>query len=205
MLKLSPQSQGEALERSAAVLMQGDLLILPTDTLYALACRAAAAGSVARVRAAKGRDDAKPLPLIAADLSQVLSLISGAPAGLETLARAFWPGPLTLVLPAAETLPGAVTSGSGSVAVRVPAHAFARQLCSRAGPLVSTSANRSGQPAPETCSAALAQVGEAASLAIDGGPGRDAPSTIVSLVGDEPSLLRAGAVSPAAVWRALGR
>lgn len=177
-------------------------MILPTDTVYALSCRASDAGAVERLRAAKGRDDGKPLPLVAADVGQ-LALVAGPltePAA--RLAARLWPGPLTLVLEA-RGLPDAVTAGTGSVAVRVPDHDFLRRLCRREGPLVSTSANRSGRPAPRTCAEAVAEVGSAVALAIDDGPGRAEPSSIVDVRGPEPRLVRKGATAWDAVLRAL--
>jgi L-threonylcarbamoyladenylate synthase len=183
---------------AADVLLAGGLLIYPTDTLYALGGRASDATVAARVRIAKGRGRAKPLPLIAADTEQAASLGSWPP-GARRLAERFWPGPLTLVLAAAPGLPREVTQGTGKVAVRVPGLRLARELCSRAGPLISTSANRSGAAAPRLCAQALAQVGAAADLALDAGPGGGSPSTIVDVTQPAPSLLRSGAVDWPAV------
>jgi L-threonylcarbamoyladenylate synthase len=181
------------------------LLIYPTDTLYALGGRAFDSAAAARVRLAKGRAEAKPLPLVAADLAQVGALVRGFPEGARALAERFWPGPLTLVLESNAGVPEAVTAGTGTVALRVPALRLVRELCERAGPLISTSANRSGAPPPLTCQEAVAQVGGAARLALDAGPGQPAPSTIVELRGGEALLIREGAVAWAevqAVWRA---
>jgi L-threonylcarbamoyladenylate synthase len=184
---------------AAAVLARGGLVIFPTDTLYALGCRARDASAVARVRAAKGRDDGKALPLVVADLEQLEEVCARRPPLLAALASRFWPGPLSLVVPAAHGLPDSVTSGSGTVAVRVPDRTLARSLCRLGGPVVSTSANRSGNPPPETCGAAVHEVGEYAELAIDAGAGRPTPSTLVDLTGAEPKLLRAGAIP----WEAI--
>lgn len=196
-------SEHEALEATVAALAAGDLVILPTDTLYALGCQALNAAAVERVRRAKGRDDGKPLPLVIADRGQLGGLCARLPEALGPLAARFWPGPLSLVVPARPNVPGAVTSGSGTVAVRVPANAFLRSVCERVGPVVSTSANRSGSPAPSTCAAAVLEVGAFATLAVDGGEGLGEPSTLVDLTGDEPRLLRAGAVAWDAVAAAL--
>lgn len=184
-----------ALARALAVLQRGALLIYPTDTLYALGGRARDAAAVEAVRRAKAREAGKPLPLVAADLAQARALSAAWPELAERLAVAFWPGPLTLVVPAAADLPGSVTAGSGGVAVRVPALRLVTALCDVAGPLVSTSANLSGGPAPQTCAEAIAQVGRAAALALDAGPGRALPSTIVSLVEATPRLVREGAIA----------
>lgn len=192
-----------SLEQAVATLEAGRLLIYPTDTLYALGARALDPAAVAAVRAAKGRDEAKPLPLIAADAEQARTLTSAWTSTAERLAAPFWPGPLTLVLPAAAAVPSAVTSGTGTVAVRVPASEVARRLARAAGPLVSTSANRAGDRPPLTCAEAVAAVGAAAALALDAGPGRPLASTVVDLCGSEPRLLRAGAVEWERVRRVL--
>lgn len=197
-----PGGEAAALEAAGAALGRGELVIVPTDTLYALACRALDESAARRLRAAKGRDDGKPLPLVAADLAQVEAVIGPLGPASVRLADAYWPGPLSLVLDAPR-LAEAITSGTGSAAVRVPAHGFLRLLCRRAGPLVSTSANQSGRPAPRTCGEALAAVGAAAVVAVEGGPGRDAPSTIVDARGDPPRLIREGAIPWEAVLRAL--
>jgi L-threonylcarbamoyladenylate synthase len=195
ILRVEPDEPDESvLARALAVLHAGGLLIYPTDTLYAIGGRALDPMAAAAVRAAKGRGDDKPLPLIAADVSQARALASGWPEAAQRLAAAFWPGPLTLVLKAAAAVPLEITSGTGTVAVRVPALLLPRDLCGAAGPLVSTSANRSGLPPPLTCPEAVRQVGEAVALALDGGLGTAAPSTIVDVTGAQPRLLRAGAV-----------
>jgi L-threonylcarbamoyladenylate synthase len=182
------------LRRAVAALTAGGLLIYPTDTLYALGGRALDARAVRAVRKAKGRRESKPLPLVAADPEQAKALCAAWPPVAAALAAVFWPGPLTLVLPAARAVPDEVTSGTGTVAIRVPALALTRALCSGAGPLVSTSANRSGEAPPLSCEDAVAGVGTSALLALDAGPARSTPSTLVDLTSSEPRLLRVGAV-----------
>jgi L-threonylcarbamoyladenylate synthase len=174
--------------------LQAGLLIYPTDTLYALGARISDAMLLRRVRQAKGRRERQPLPLIAESLDQVRGLCAAWPELAERLAASFWPGPLTLVLAAAGAVSDEVTSGTGAVAVRVPALELARALCAQAGPLVSTSANRTGELPPLTCAEACEGVGEFAALALDAGPGRPLASTIVKVAGDRPELLREGAV-----------
>ena len=192
----------EVLERAATILAAGGLLIYPTDTLYAIGGRALDPKVGQRVRAAKGRES-KPLPLVAADVVQASSLtVAAAPDALR-LAQRFWPGPLTLILVATREIPDEVTAGTGTVAVRVPALTLVRRLCQRAGPLISTSANPSGGPAPITCAEAVAGVGHAVALALDGGPGRPLASTIVDLTGHSPRLVRQGAVPWADVLASL--
>ena len=157
------------------------------------------------MREAKGRPAGQPLPLVAADLAQARALSSRWPAMADRLAAAFWPGPLTLVVPAADGLPPEVTAGTETVAVRVPGLPLAIALCASAGPLISTSANRTGERGPVTCDEAVRGVGPAAALALDGGPGGTVASTIVDACGAEPVLVRAGAVPWEEVRAALAR
>jgi len=191
-----------ALDRAASVLEAGGLLIYPTDTLYAIGGLALDPGVARNVRTAKGRE-AKPLPVVAADIGQARSLAGGFSEEALRLAQRFWPGPLTLILPAAPDVPVEVTASTGAVAVRVPGLALARRLCTRAGPLISTSANLAGAPSPVTCEEAVAGVGHAAALALDAGPGRPVASTIVDLTGHPARLVRSGAVPWAEVLASL--
>jgi L-threonylcarbamoyladenylate synthase len=192
----------EALDHICAALLADELLIYPTDTLYAVGGLAHSSGAALRVRDAKAREPGKPLPLVAADLAQVHTVCAAVPEDAARLGAAFWPGPLTLVLTAAAGLPQEVTAGTGTVAVRVPSLELTRRLCTLAGALVSTSANRAGEPAGLTFAEAVEAVGRHVACGIDGGPGgRGIPSTIVDLTGEEPQLLREGAV----VWEAVRR
>lgn len=197
---------GERLEASdveavRVVLSGGGLLLYPTDTLYALGGRVSSAEAARRVRAGKSRETGRALPAVAADVDQVRRLCRDVSEAAWALARAFWPGPLTLVLKAAPDVPTDVTAGLGTIAVRVPARALTRALCEVAGPLVSTSANVSGEPPATTCAEAVTAVGASAALAIDGGAGETRPSTIVDATGPSPRLVRAGAVDWEAVTR----
>jgi len=193
----------DVIARAATVLRQGRLLIYPTDTLYALGGLALQAPVGRAVREAKGRDEGKPLPLVASGPEQARSICASWPEAAARLAARFWPGPLSLVLPARPDVPREVTSGTGTVAVRVPARELPRRLCGD-GPLIATSANRAGEPPPRSCAEAVAAVGAAAALALEGGPGRPVPSTLVDLTGSAPRLLRAGPVEWGDVLATLG-
>lgn len=179
---------------AASLLTAGSLLIYPTDTLYALGGRVLDAAAGGAVRRAKGREEGKPLPLVAADLGQARALCASWPEAADQLAARFWPGPLSLVVPAAPTVPADVTAGSGNIAVRVPDLELTRALCRQTGALVSTSANRAGGTPPLNCADALEAVGAAAALALDAGRGRAVASTIVDLTSTPPRLLRGGAI-----------
>ncbi|MCU0243097.1 MAG: L-threonylcarbamoyladenylate synthase [Vicinamibacteria bacterium] len=186
------------LARAVELLRAGKLLIYPTDTLYALGGLALLADVAAQVRRAKGRADQKPLPLIAADIEQARDLWRDVPASAERLMRQFWPGPLTLVLPAAAHVPEGLLGNGTTVAVRVPACDWARALCHAAGPLIATSANRAGERTAETCADVVAAVGRSAALAIDIGPLGGAASTVLELA-LEPRILRQGAIAAQAI------
>lgn len=189
--------QRDALQEAAKWIRLGGLVALPTDTLYGLAADPFRADAVTRLMAVKGRAAASALPLIAADADQIAARFGRlSPAG-ERLASKFWPGPLTLLIPAPETLAHGVAAGTGRVGVRVPAHDVARAICRAADrPVTATSANRSGQPATADPAEVERTLGEDVDLLIDAGPTPGgAPSTIVDVTGGAPRLVRAGAVS----------
>jgi L-threonylcarbamoyladenylate synthase len=180
---------------AAASLRRGGIVAYPTETFYGLGALATLPAAVARLREAKLRPDGKPLPLVAADERMAFGLWAGVPSEALVLARAFWPGPLTLVARAAPGLPDPVAL-EGTVAVRVPGSALARELCRLAGgPLVSTSANPSGGPPPVDAGALDPWLLSRIDLVLDGGrtPG-GLPSTVVEVGGGAPRLLRDGAV-----------
>ncbi len=181
--------------RAAAVIRAGGIVAYPTETFYGLAALALSPEAVARLAAAKLRPEGKPLPLLAADRDSALALAAEVDPVAERLARRFWPGPLTLVLPAAPGLPAEI-AGAGTVGVRVPGSPVARELARLSGgPITSTSANLAGEPPPRR-PAELAPALEAiVDLVLDGGetPG-GLPSTVVEVRGGEVRLLRAGAV-----------
>lgn len=189
--------QRDALQEAAQWIRIGGLVALPTDTLYGLAADPFRADAVARLFAVKGRAADRALPLIAADAGQIATRLGPlSPVG-ERLAAGFWPGPLTLLIPAPIELARGVTGGTGLVGVRVPAHAVARAICRAADhPITATSANRSGQlPTADPDEVERALGGEV-DLLIDTGPTRGGPpSTIVDVTGTAARLVRAGAVS----------
>jgi L-threonylcarbamoyladenylate synthase len=195
----------EAEREIGARLLEGALIVYPTDTLYAIGCRAKDGAAVRRLREAKGREAGKPLPVIAADLAQAQSLAASWPRNAQLLADAFWPGPLTLVIPASlSALPPELLAGATSVAVRVPASELARSLARRAGPLVATSANLAGDAPCVTVDLALAAF-PLATLAIDMGPLDGTPSTMVGVGDSGVTLLREGRIDVALIEKVLGQ
>lgn len=183
---------------AAAALGRGELVLLPTETVYGLAADAGNAEAVARIFAAKGRPRFNPL-IAHIDSAEAAAKVGRMTPMAEALAARFWPGPLTLVLQALPDGPvcDLARAGLDSVAVRVPGHPLARNVIAAfGGPVVAPSANRSGRPSPTTFADAVEETGHAAALALDGGDcDVGLESTVVSLLGDRPRLLRPGSVT----------
>lgn len=198
--------QPDVIVRVAAMLRAGAVAAVPTDTLYGLAVNPFDAAAVGRLFVVKSREQERALPLVAADTAQVRMSLGELSALGERLAERFWPGPLTIVIPAPSTLAAEVTGGSGTVAVRVPAHAVIRTLCAAAGmPLTATSANVSGQPATADPDHVAQVLGDVIDVLVDAGHTRGGPpSTIVDVTGSTPRLIRAGAVEWEDVLAAVG-
>lgn len=177
-------------------LRRGCVLAFPTDTLYGLAADPRNASAVNRLYRIKGRAVDEAVPLVAADVGQLDECGAELTPIARVLSGHFWPGPLTLVIPAWTGLCPELLAGRDTVAVRVPDHAIARRLARAFGhPVTSTSANRSGRPATRLPAEVVRELGEDLDGLIDAGPSPGgAPSTIVDATGPRPRLLRAGAV-----------
>jgi L-threonylcarbamoyladenylate synthase len=182
-------------EVAAAALRAGAIVVYPTETFYGLGALATLPAALERLAAAKLRPEGKPLPLVAADPATAFALWSRVPGEAGRLAARFWPGPLTLVAPAAAGLPGPLVQ-DGAVGVRVPGSGLARELARLAGgPVVSTSANPSGGPPPASPEALDPDLLARVDLVLDGGPTPGgAPSTVVRLGAGAPVLVREGAI-----------
>jgi tRNA threonylcarbamoyl adenosine modification protein (Sua5/YciO/YrdC/YwlC family) len=172
----------------------GEVIGMPTDTVYGIGTDPLSEEAIGRLFAAKGRPEAKPIPILAADLAGA-EAIGRFDDSAAAAARSHWPGPLTLVVPRVEGLPDWVGSAAlGTVGIRVPDHPVALALLGATGPLAVTSANRSGEPAADDAESAVAALGEAVAVFLPGrGAGGD-PSTVVDLSGSEPRVLRRGAL-----------
>jgi L-threonylcarbamoyladenylate synthase len=182
---------------AVAWLRDGGIVALPTDTLYGLAVDPRSPAAVHALFSLKGRDAGVALPLIGASREQIEAVCGDLGASTRRLADACWPGPLALIVDAPASIAPAVHAGTGTLAVRVPAHAVARALAEAAGHLLTaTSANRSGAPPAMTAGALMGLAEDARVLVVDGGavPG-GAPSTIVDARGARPVLVRAGAIA----------
>ena len=190
-----PEQRASGLDAAAAAIARGELVLLPTDTVYGVGADAFSPAAVARLLGAKNRGRAMPVPVLIGEASTLAGLTMSVPRPAQQLAEAFWPGGLTLVVEHAPSLAWDLGDAEGTVAVRLPDDDVARDLLRRTGPLAVSSANRSGRPAATTAEEAAAQLGEHAAVVLDGGPrAGSAASTIVDCTGPVPRVLRVGAV-----------
>ena len=185
-----------SISRAAALLREGQVIGLPTETVYGLAADGLNPTALARIFEVKQRPLFDPLILHFADTEAAFAVAERVPENTRLLAAKFWPGPLTLVLPKKAIVPDLATSGLPNVALRVPAHPVAQSLLRAfAGPLAAPSANRFGRISPTDAQAVHLELGEAVPLVLDGGPcAVGLESTVLDLSGDQPLLLRAGGV-----------
>ena len=181
---------------AVAAIRRGDLVVLPTDTVYGLAADAFSPSAVGALLEAKGRGRDMPTPVLVPAVRTLDGLVDVVPPEARALAEAFWPGALTLVVRHAATLQWDLGETRGTVAVRMPLDPVALAVLEQTGPLAVSSANRSGLPPAADAAEAARQLGTAVAVYLDGGDsGEPVPSTIVDLTGDVPKVLRLGALS----------
>jgi L-threonylcarbamoyladenylate synthase len=205
----TPELFRTAVARAAALLRAGELVALPTETVYGLAANALDASAVARIFTVKGRPENNPIIVHVADLGQARRCVSEWPALADRLAAAFWPGPLTLVLPRSAAIPDVVTAGGGTVGVRWPSHPFIQAVIRACGfPIAAPSANLSGAVSPTSAEHVRRGLGGKIRLIVDGGQAQiGIESTVLDLTVSPPRVLRPGMVhveSLAAVAGGLG-
>lgn len=196
-IRISPtEADAELLREAAAALRDHAVAAYPTETFYALGAAAFSRKAVARIYRLKGRAAGKALSVIVPDLDMVKEIANPLPEGFVALASEFWPGPLTLVLPAAPAVPEFLAGPGRTIAVRVPPLAWLRSLVREVGePLTATSANLAGEPELSDPAAVTAAFGGRIELVVDAGhsPG-GLPSTIVDLASAGPRILREGRI-----------
>lgn len=185
----------QAIPTAARIISEGGLIAFPTDTIYGVAGDPLNPDSLRKIYQAKERPDEKALPVLIGALDQLTALVSALSPEVEAIAKSFWPGPLTLVLPKNPNLPPELTAYP-TVGVRMPDHPFTLALLRRTGPLATTSANISGGPNPTTAQNVLDQLGGRIDLILDGGP---TPGPTASTVADVSTslikILREGPIS----------
>lgn len=197
---------GEAdLDQAVGLLANGGLVALPTETVYGLAADGLNTRAVEAIYEAKGRWEGKPLSVFVTDMEMVERLCRNIPEEAYRLAEAFWPGPLTLVLPDAGVVSDTVTAGGNTLGVRCPDHPITLEVVRRLGrPLAAPSANPSGLPSPKDARAVLMGLSGKLDAVVDGGPCTVAvESTIVDLTERAPRILRQGGLEAAKIWAVL--
>ncbi len=191
-----PVARRAGLEAAAHAARTGNLVVMPTDTVYGIGADAFNAAAVRALLAAKGRGPDMPVPVLVGSWSTIDGLVMAVPPVARTLIEAFWPGGLSLVIEHAPSLSWDLGDARGTVMVRMPLHPVALDLLRLVGPMAVSSANRSGSPPATTAAAAYDQLGDDVSVYLEGG---ESPlgiaSTVVDLTADVPRVLRQGAVS----------
>jgi L-threonylcarbamoyladenylate synthase len=194
--RILSSSDQNAVDVASELLRHGELIVIPTDTVYGIAASVDRPDAVARLYVAKGRPLDRPIPVLVSEFDQLARLTRQLGTHVEPFVRRFWPGGLTVVLEAAAWLPREIVGDSGRVGLRMPDHPTALAIIAAAGgALATTSANRSGQPAATSAGEALAALGHQAALVIDDGPSPGGVhSTVVAIDYGKLSLLREGAI-----------
>ncbi|HEY5914620.1 MAG TPA: L-threonylcarbamoyladenylate synthase [Verrucomicrobiae bacterium] len=203
----SPGSFQAAVNRAAELLRAGEVVAVPTETVYGLAANALDAAAVGRIFEAKGRPAHNPIIVHVASAPMARACVADWPQMADKLAHAFWPGPLTLVLPRAPMIPDIVTAGGATVGVRWPSHPFVQALIRECGfPLAAPSANPSNRVSPTTAAHVRRQLGSRIPLIIDGGQSQvGIESTVLDISTTPPRLLRPGMIHQQALLAVLGQ
>ena len=195
-----------SVEEAVRLLQGGQVVAIPTETVYGLAGNAYNESALAKIFAAKERPTFDPLIVHIAEIEQLEDVAKDIPEAAYRLAQAYWPGPLTMILPKKDCIPDLATSGLPSVAVRFPSHPVARRIIKESGlPLAAPSANLFKHVSPTTALHVAEQLGDRIAGIVDGGPCQvGVESSIVSLTGNTPAILRPGAITPEMVQKILG-
>lgn len=194
---LHPNTDPTAIPQAAELLRQGEVVGIPTETVYGLAANAYNPEAVTRIFAAKGRPQDNPLIVHIADWEQISEVAERVPEQAIALAKAYWPGPMTMILPKKDSIPMVTSAGLNTVGIRLPSHPLAREIIRAAGvPLAAPSANTSGRPSTTTAQHVMEDLGGRIAAVVDGGPcSVGVESTVISLCGNKPRLLRPGGIS----------
>lgn len=199
---VSPESIGEA----AQLIRDGELVGMPTETVYGLGANALDETAVRKIFAAKGRPADNPLIVHVSCLQEIPPLVKNIPESARRLMEAFWPGPMTLILPKSDAIPAVVSAGLDTVGIRLPRSEAARALIRAAGrPIAAPSANRSGRPSPTTAQHVFEDMDGRIPLILDDGPSEvGVESSVIDATGEVPVILRPGGITPEMVERVLG-
>ncbi|MGW4662397.1 L-threonylcarbamoyladenylate synthase [Streptosporangium sandarakinum] len=189
------EQRAAGLTDAASAVRRGELVVLPTDTVYGIGADAFTPAAVTSLLSAKGRGRDMPVPVLVGTVRAASALVENLGPYGQDLIDSFWPGPLTLICRANRSLSWDLGDAKGTVALRMPLHPIALDLLKETGPMAVSSANRSGAPPATTAADAEGQLGESVAVYLDGGPcADDVPSTILDLTTAVPRLLRQGAL-----------
>ncbi|MTD13643.1 threonylcarbamoyl-AMP synthase [Nakamurella sp. YIM 132087] len=201
-----PVARRAGLSAAADAAAAGNLVVLPTDTVYGIGADAFNATAVRDLLAAKGRGPDMPVPVLVGSWQTIDGLVTAVPPVARLLVEAFWPGGLSLVVEQAPSLAWDLGDTRGTVMLRMPLHPVALDLLRIVGPMAVSSANRSGQPPATSAAMALEQLDDSVAVYLDGGPAPiGVASTVVDVTGDLPRVLRQGAVSLDAIREVAGQ
>ncbi|GAA4060318.1 L-threonylcarbamoyladenylate synthase [Nonomuraea soli] len=190
-----PDQRAAGILEAAAAVRRGELVVMPTDTVYGIGADAFVHAAVASLLDTKGRGREMPPPVLVGTVRAATALVEEMGPYGQDLIDAFWPGPLTIVVKSNRALSWDLGDTKGTVAIRMPLHPVALDLLKETGPMAVSSANRSGAPAATTAANAEEQLGDSVAVYLDGGPcADDVPSTIIDLTTAIPRLLRKGAI-----------
>lgn len=195
VLTVDPERPAPSVLREAAgIIRDGGLVAFPTETVYGLGADGTNPAAIRRVYEAKGREETKPILVLVSHRKDLARLVRCIPTGVHAVMDACWPGPLTLVFPALDSVPRELLGGGATIGVRHSGAAIAGALCrTLGGPVTAPSANRSGEPEPLTAEDVADQLGDRVDLVLDGGRSpSDQPSTVVDVSTGTPRLIRAG-------------
>ncbi len=195
--EIDREAQQDALRRAGELIRRGELVAFPTETVYGLGADALNEEAAAKIYEAKGRPSDNPLIVHIADFNQVSEIADGITADVEKLMKAFWPGPMTMILPKKDIVPDGTTGGLSTVAIRMPSHKVARELIRESGRMIAApSANTSGRPSPSLAEHVYEDLGGRIAMILDGGPvDIGIESTIIDMTGEVPMILRPGYIS----------
>ena len=205
--KLITEKDGEkGLDEAARLLKDGELVAIPTETVYGLAANALDGNAVKNIFVAKGRPQDNPLIVHIAEIDEILPLVKNFDERARALAEAYWPGPLTMILPKSDIIPNEVCAGLDTVAIRMPSHPIAHEIIKKCGfPLAAPSANTSGKPSPTTAAHVMNDMDGKIAAVVDGGScSVGVESTVVTLACPVPRVLRPGGVTPDQLRAVLG-
>jgi len=205
MTQVKPVSP-EAIREAAGLIRKGELVGMPTETVYGLGANALDEEAVRKIFAAKGRPGDNPLIVHVSCLAEIPPLVREIPDSAKRLMEAFWPGPMTLILPKSDLIPSAVSAGLDTVGIRLPASEAARELIRVSGcPIAAPSANRSGRPSPTTAQHVFEDMDGRIPMILDGGSSEvGVESSVIDATGDVPVILRPGGITPEMVEKVLG-